>query len=666
MSELHLKEKIESLRDQIRYHDRAYYVFDKPEISDAAYDQLFRELKKLEEAYPEYLSPDSPSQRVSGEVLDKFNKVKHQKQLLSLESLMTEDEVRDFDERLQKDLMGEAYSYVVEPKFDGLSVAVIYKNSIFYKAATRGDGFIGEDISHNVKTIQSLPLKLEGQNIPKELHLRAEVILPIKGFEKLNKSLIELGKEAFANPRNAASGSLRQLDPKIAASRPLEIFFYDLLYSPDWEPDSHWDILSQIQNWGLRVNPLRKHCQSLDELIQFHHRLDDQRDRLDFEIDGMVAKLNQKKLQDLLGARARTPRYAFAYKFKARQEETIVDDIILQVGRQGTLTPVALLRPVDVGGVTVSRASLHNIDIIKKLDLRVGDRVRVARAGDVIPEVVEVIERKAVGRGVEFQMPEQCPVCSAELRQEGAFSFCTASYDCPAQKKWAIIHFVSKRAMNLDGVGKEIATSFVDLGLINDPADLYSLKKEEILALDGFKEKKTQNILNSIESSKKPPMSRFLFALGIRHVGEEVAKLLIKKYKTIHKLSEANEEDIILIDGIGPQIARSVFEYFRQTRTQNLLKKFKKLGLEPQEEIIDLSDQRFEGKSFVLTGELQSMGRLEAKKKIESLGGKVSSSVSKKTSYLILGEKPGSKYDKAKKLSVEILDEAAFLDILKN
>ncbi len=658
------KKRIEELHQLIGRHDALYYVQGKPEISDVNYDALFNELKALEEQFPELTTPDSPTQRVGGAPVDFLPEFKHRVPLLSLESLFKPEEVENFDKRIRKETKPDQVSYVVDPKFDGLSVEIVYRDGLFHQAGTRGDGVTGEEVTRNVKTIKSLPLKLSGKEIPKELHLRAEVILTLKGFDRLNKKLIEEGEEPFANPRNAASGSLRQLDSRISARRPLDIYFYGLLYADSWKPKTQWDVLTTLQSWGLRVNPLKRLCKSVDEILDFHRELYEQRDELDYEIDGIVAKIDDLKLQAQLGERARSPRWAFALKFEPRKEITRVENIVLQVGRQGTLTPVAILKPVDVGGVTVSRATLHNLDIIKKLDVRVGDEVKVARAGDVIPEVVSVNLEARKGNPSSFEMPSRCPVCGALLSQEGAFFFCTGGYTCRAQLKWSIIHFASRRAMDIEGLGKETVEALLAKKLISHSADIYLLTKDQLLTVEGFKDKKAQNLLDGIETSKTCSLYRLLFGLGIRHVGEQVAKIIADHFGSLQVIEHASLDDIQSVKGIGPEIAQSVVDYFADSRNKKLLKLFLERGVCPVQESTKVRGGRLAGQTFVFTGELETMSRDQAQMKIEELGGRGINSVSQKTNFVVAGKNPGSKFDKAKKLGVKVLNEREFIQLI--
>lgn len=652
--------RIDELKKLIWHHDRQYYLLDKPEIADASYDALYQELVQLEHDFPDLITPDSPTQRVGGKALDNLPQFVHRVPLGSLESLFTREDVEAFDLRIRKGVGDEKVEYVVEPKLDGLSMEVVYRDGSFYKAATRGDGVTGEDVTHNVRTIKSLPLSLKGNSIPRELHLRGEVIIPTRGFEKLNQSLLEQGEEPFANPRNAASGSMRQLDPTVAASRPLAIYVYDLLYADGWNPLTQQEILEAFGEWGLPVNPHHELVDGVEGIQKFHSLLESKRDTLETEIDGVVAKLNSLNLRKQLGERARSPRWAFAYKFTPRREVTFVDDIVVQVGRQGTLTPVAILKPVDVGGVTVSRATLHNLDIVRKLNVHAGAKVKVARAGDVIPEVIEVLEPAPSATRTEFEMPTHCPACQAPVLQEGSYFLCSGGSTCPAQLKWGLVHYASRRAMDIEGLGEETVQLLYGEHLVKNIADLYRLTREDLLKLEGFKDKKAGNLLAALEKSKNQDLARFVFGLGIRHVGEEVAKLLVMHLGGVNQIAEASEEGLSRIHGVGPQIAKSVQVFFSNPRNQKLLEELDALGVRPLAPLPSTTNGIFQGKTFVLTGEMQQMTRDEAKALIESLGGHVSGSVSKKTSYVVAGENPGSKLQKARDLGVEILDETQF------
>lgn len=652
--------QIEKLRKNIRHHDYLYYVLDRPEISDATYDQLYQELIELEEAHPELMTLDSPTGRVGGAPAKSLPKISHRVPLLSLESLFTEEEVKLFDGRIRKATEDKDVCYITEPKFDGLSIELVYKDGRFQHAATRGDGSVGEEVTRNVKTIRSLPLQLMGSDYPDQMGLRGEIVLPLSGFSKLNKALIEEGQEPFANPRNAASGSIRQLDPRIAASRPLDVYVYEILWSSEVF-HSHWEILLKLEKWGFKVTPLKKKLTSLLGIFSYHEDLLSRRDFLDYEIDGIVVKLDDLQLRSSLGARARSPRWAFAYKFKPRDGVSIVQDIVVQVGRQGTLTPVAILKPVQVGGVTVSRATLHNLDIVEKLDVRVGDQVQVKRAGDVIPEISAVNPRKSPA--VKFQMPKACPVCESPVVREGSYFYCTGGLICRTQLEGSLIHFASRRAMDMEGLGEETVKILLRENKIKDASDLYLLKKEDLLDLEGFKEKKAENLIHGIQKSKQQALPRFLFALGIRHVGEEVARLLMNHAGSLDALGRLSREEIQQIPGIGPQIAESVVQFFDNPLNQEMILRFFKRGLLPQSENRRRGGP-LTGKSFVFTGEME-ISRDKAKEEVAKQGGKILSRVSKKTDYVVVGINPGSKKDEATKMGIPILSEEEFKALIK-
>ncbi|MHC1636049.1 MAG: NAD-dependent DNA ligase LigA, partial [Candidatus Methanospirareceae archaeon] len=541
-----IKKRIEELRNLIHYHDYRYYVLNDPEISDAEYDRLFKELVELEKKYPEFITPDSPTQRVGGAPLEEFGTVEHHIPMLSLDSVFGEEEVKEFDERVKRMLGEENVEYVAEPKIDGLAVELVYRNGVLSVGSTRGDGRSGEDVTQNLKTIKTIPLRIF-TDIPL-LEVRGEVFMPVSKFKELNEELIRKGEKTFANPRNAAAGSVRQLDPQITASRPLDFFCYGIGRVEGVEFSTHWEILEFLGKVGFKVNPLVKLCKNIEDVKEYYEDIKGKRDSLDYEIDGVVVKVNSLRQQEKLGATSRSPRWAIAYKFPARQEITKVKDIIVQVGRTGALTPVAILEPVSISGVTVSRATLHNEEELRKKDVRIGDTVVVERAGDVIPEVVSVITSKRTGEEKEFKMPSKCPVCGADVLKEGPIVRCVGAA-CSAQIKERIRHFASQRAMNIEGLGEKIIEQLVDKKLISDPADLYFLTKRDLLKLERMGDKLAQNILDAIERSKKTTLSRLIFALGIRHVGEHVAKLLAEHFKSLEALKNASYEELISIDG---------------------------------------------------------------------------------------------------------------------
>ncbi len=660
------QQKLEVLRQAIRRHDALYYVHSRPEISDVEYDKLYRDLQYLEEQFPNLITSDSPTQRVGGTPLSQFKKVEHEFPLLSLDSEMTEDNVRTFDERVRRELNQAQVEYSAEPKFDGLSVELTYDHGLFVSGATRGDGVIGEDVTHNLRTIHTLPLRLkERSGFPPHLVVRGEVFIKLPDFHQLNQRLTESGEATFANPRNAASGALRQLDPQITAKRSLTLICYDLMSKME-KPAMHYDAVSCLHTWGLPIPPFRQDCSTVEEAIIFHKDMAKQRDSLPFEIDGIVIKVNRFDWQRQLGEKSRSPRWAIAYKFPARKELTKVRAIAMSVGRTGALTPIAMLDPVDIGGVTVSRASLHNVDEVARKDVRVGDTVKVERAGDVIPDIVERIEIPGDERMEPFIAPEQCPVCCSHTIQEGPVLYCTGQTVCSAQLKGSLEHYVSKSAMNIDGLGKKTISQFVDEKLVKDLGDLYTLNKEQLLRLEGFAEKSATQLIDGLEKSKQAALPRFLIGLGIRHVGSHIAKVLAHHYGSLQNIQESSIEQLQEIHEIGPEIAASVESFFQEERNLQVIQRMQDLGVQIQE--IALAQREFlqplARKSFVLTGTLEEMTRDEAKQKIEILGGRVMSSVSKKTDYVVAGADPGSKLEKAKKLRVTILDESAFKELL--
>ena len=664
-----VQKKLESLRQTIRRHDELYYVRSRPEISDAEYDKLFRELQELEGQHPELVTPDSPTQRVGGAPLDQFSKVTHEFPLLSLDSEMDEDSVLAFDQRVKRELGREQIGYSAEPKYDGLSVELTYEKGIFVRGATRGDGTIGEDVTHNLKTIRALPLRLKnGTGYPFHVVVRGEVFMKLPDFHALNRRLTEQGEETFANPRNASSGTLRQLDPSITATRPLTLTCYDYMSPDPSRPKAHFEAVSALESWGLPIPQYRRHCPSIKETLVFHREMFDQRDALPFEIDGIVIKVDSFQGQEALGVKSRSPRWAIAYKFPPRKELTTVQGIAVSVGRTGALTPIALLDPVEIGGVTVSRASLHNVEEVARKDVRVGDTVKVERAGDVIPDVVERIPVPGETRGPEFTPPATCPVCQSHTIQEGPILYCTGQTVCSAQLKGSLEHYVSKGAMNIDGLGKKTIAQFVDEGLVKNLSDLYLLTKDQLLALEGFADKSATQLLEELEKSKDAPLPRFLIGLGIRHVGSHIAKVLANHYGSLQAIQRASKDELQAIYEIGPEIAASVESFFQEERNLAVIARMKDLGVQVQDIAVQAAGtaKPFSGKIFVLTGTLDSMSRDEAKQKIESLGGRVTSSVSKNTDYVIAGTDPGSKLEKAHSFRVTVLDEAGFESLLSD
>ena len=669
----HVQDRIAELREQIQRHNQLYYDLGEPEISDSEYDKLFKELQNLEEQYPDLLTPESPTQRVGAarrERFEHFSKVPHDRPLLSLDSVLVPDEVQAFDNRVKKELDLDRIEYVVEPKYDGLSVVIVYENGTFTRGATRGDGQTGEVITPNLRSILA---RLECQkikgNVPQRIVVRGEVYLRLPDFQALNRQLTERSEKTFANPRNAASGSLRQLDYEITASRPLVLTCYDLMVSSDPFPRTHWETVSLLETWGLPVpeSIQRQVCHSIEEVIAFHHGMMEQREDLPFEIDGIVVKLNSRDQQEQLGEKSRSPRWAIAFKFPPRKELTTVQDIVVSVGRTGALTPIALLTPVEVGGVTISRATLHNVEEVARKDVRVGDTVKVERAGDVIPDIVERIAIPGEQRAAPFDVPLACPVCQSSVVQEGPVYYCTGQTVCSAQLKGGIQHFASKGALNIDGLGEKTVAQLVDKAFVKDLSDLYRLTKDQLLSLDGFAEKSATQLLSAIEQSKTPSLERFLFGLGIHHVGQHVARILAAQFGSLEKLMTATREELVDIRDIGPEIAQSVVSFFAEQRNVAALNRMKGWGVNVQAVSRQTSEQTapLKGKSIVFTGGLESVSRQEAAQRLQALGGRVTSSVSKHTAYVVAGKAPGSKLDEARRLGIPVLDEAGFLELIR-
>jgi DNA ligase (NAD+) len=661
-----IKKRVQKLREEIEYHNYRYYVLDQPEISDTQYDRLLRELQKLEDGYPELRSPNSPTQRVGAPPLEAFEIVRHTIPMLSLANAFDETEARDFDKRVKKFLGSSAdVIYVAEPKLDGLAVELVYERGQFIVGSTRGDGVNGENITQNLRTIKTIPLQLMRKEVPtpERLEVRGEVIMQLKRFKELNRKREEIGEALFANPRNAAAGSVRQLDSKITAERPLEIYCYGIGEITGRTFKTHWEILQTFPKWGLRTNPNIERCQNIDEVLEYYHKMNEKRETLPYEIDGIVIKVDRLDLQTRLGEIARSPRWALAFKFQPKQETTKIIDIRPQVGRTGALTPVAVMEPVKVGGVEVSRATLHNQDEIDRLDVRIGDTVIIQRAGDVIPEVVQVVTPKRKGTEKKFRMPSKCPVCGAEVIKEEAIHRCIG-LDCPAQLKGRIKHFASKRAMDIDGLGVKLIDQLVDKGLVKDVADIYYVNKEELITLERMADKSAQNIIDAIEKSKTKPLSKFLYALGIRHVGETTAEDLARHFPRLEDLFRLSEEDLMEVQGIGPEVAASVHQFFGDRKNKESIERLKNAGvkvIEPKAK----EKGKLAGKTFVFTGTLKDFGRDEARNLVEYSGGSTASSVSKKVDYVVAGEDPGSKFDKAKELGIKTLTEEEFKKMIE-
>jgi DNA ligase (NAD+) len=656
-----------ALRNEIRRHDNLYYVKDKPEISDTEYDRLFRELIELERRHPEFVTPDSPTQRVGAPPLEELIKVPHEQPMLSLDSIVDQSEVQAFDQRMKRELETPSVEYSVEPKFDGLSVELVYDRGTFSRGATRGDGMTGEDVTINLRTIRSLPLQLQVQSaLPDHLVVRGEVYMRLDDFQALNRRITERGDDAFANPRNAASGSLRQLDSTITATRPLVVTCYEIMALSTPAPLTHWDELEQMAGWGLPVPTLRRLCATIDDVMAFRRETESIRDQLPYEIDGVVVKVNRRDWQGRLGMKSRSPRWAIAYKFTPRKEITIVQDIVVSVGRTGTLTPVALLKPVEVGGVTISRATLHNADEVARKDIRIGDTVKVERAGDVIPAIAERLPVYGEQRRAPFRMPDHCPVCGSKVGREGAYFYCTGQSVCGAQLKGAIEHFSSKHALNIEGLGKKTVAQLVDHGLVQSLADLYRLTKDELVRLEGFADRSATLLLESIAGSKTVSLDRFLMGLGIRQVGQHIAKVLAREFGSLNEIMSANRERLQQIREIGPEISDSLVAYCSEPRNREVIAQLQKSGVQvaPGMATGDRRKSPLAGKTFVFTGGLDRFTRDEVQRAVETAGARVTSSVSNKTSYVVVGRDPGSKLDQARTLGVTILTEQEFAALI--
>ncbi|GAB4359302.1 MAG: NAD-dependent DNA ligase LigA [Gammaproteobacteria bacterium] len=666
-----VEKRIEALRRQIEYHNYRYYVLDDPEIPDAEYDRLMRELQRLEAEHPELVSEDSPTQRVGAAPQEGFGEVRHTIPMLSLENAFSEAELREFDRRVRERLaMPEAkIVYSAEPKLDGLAVSLLYRSGRLALAATRGDGYTGEEITRNVRTIASVPLRLLGEGIPDQLEVRGEVFMPKAGFERLNRLAAERGEKGFANPRNAAAGSLRQLDPRVTAERPLAFYGYGVgVVEGQALPATHSGILERLKAWGIPVSPEQRCVAGVEGCLAYYREILERREALPYEIDGVVYKVDDLELQRRLGFVSRAPRWALAHKFPAQEELTRVLDIEVQVGRTGALTPVARLEPVFVGGVTVTNATLHNEDEVHRKDVRVGDTVIVRRAGDVIPEVVSVVQDRRPPGARKFVMPKRCPVCGSEVvRLEGeAVARCSGGLYCSAQRKESIKHFASRRAMDIEGLGDKLVDQLVETGLVETVADLYDLTVEQLAGLERMGEKSARNLVNAIEASKETTLQRFLFALGIREVGEATATALASHLGSLDAIRQADEEQLQRVPDVGPVVAGHIVRFFRQPHNIEVVEALIDRGVHwPPVEPIVGQEAPLAGQTFVLTGTLRSMTRDEAKARLQALGAKVAGSVSRKTSYVVAGEEPGSKLAKAESLGVAVLDEAAFIALLR-
>jgi len=665
-----IENRVEALRDTIRRHEYLYYVLDNPEITDAQFDQLMIELKKLEAEHPELVTPDSPSQRVGGKPREGFLKAPHSSPMLSLDNTYSEDELRSWERRVRELSGREDIEYVAELKLDGMSLALHYENGKLVRGITRGDGSIGEDVTLNVRTVRSIPLsipldKLKKAGIPADFEVRGEMLMPIAAFRNMNAEREQMGLSAFANPRNATAGTVRQLEPSITAQRRLDYFAYALLKHGRTHFDRHWETLNALEAAGFKVNKTCKLAKTFDQIWTFIEQEEPKREKLPYEIDGIVIKVDRTALQAELGYTGKAPRWAIAYKYAARGGITKIEDILVQVGRTGKLTPVAALKPVPVGGTTVSRATLHNMDEIDRLGVKIGDWVEVERGGDVIPKVTRVIEDQDHPRGHKsFHMPERCPVCGGHVvRTEGEADHRCVNANCPAKLRETILHFASRGVMNIDGLGDALVTQLTDRKLINNVADIYKLAKEDLLSLERMGDKSAQNVLNEIEGSKKLPLERVIYGLGIRFVGERTAQFLAEHFGSMDALIEAREEELQEVNEVGPRIAKSIVEFFQEPKNRALVKQLQDLGLR----LTGTRKQRgtkLAGKTFVLTGMLPHLTRDEAKKMIEDAGGRVSGSVSKKTDFVVAGDDAGSKLDKAKELGVRVIGEKEMQGLL--
>jgi DNA ligase (NAD+) len=664
-----VKQRIEKLRAEINHHNYRYYVLDSPEISDAEYDELMRELQKLEEEHPQFLTPDSPTQRVGAAPVEAFGVVEHPQPLLSLGNAFSQEELAAWYKRTSKLIDGEKFDFTCEHKIDGLAVALTYVDGRFTTGATRGDGLRGEDITQNLRTIRSIPLSVPGDT-PARFEVRGEVFLPKAGFEKLNRERAKEGLPLFANPRNAAAGSVRQLDPRITAKRPLDIYIYMLGYAEGKAtPPTHWETMEYLKSLGFKINPNNKLLASIDQVEKFHHTWVERRESLPYEADGIVVKVNQLDLQERLGSIGHEPRWAIAYKFPAIQGTTRLIDIGISVGRTGTLNPYAILEPVSVGGVTIKQAALHNEDDIKRKDIRIGDTVVVQRAGEVIPQVVGPVVSKRTGREKVFKMPKRCPVCGAEaIKPEGeAMSRCTNAA-CPAQVHERLEHFVSRGGMDIRGIGESQSAMLLKEGLVKNAADLYNLKdkKEQLVNLERMAEKSVSNILNAIENSKQRPLSRVIFALGILHIGEEMAEILASHFGSIDALAKASRDELMDIEAVGPKIADSVLAFFRQEENQKIIQRLKDAGVKLEEKKAKPEELPLAGLEFVITGRLEAFTREEAEAKIKALGGTAKDNVTRKTTYLVVGADPGgTKFARAQELGTKQLTEKELLRLLE-
>ena len=656
-------QKIQKLREKIKYHEKKYYVDNNPQISDYEFDLLVKELEELEKQFPELITPESPTQRVGEQPITGFASVEHRTPMLSLDNCYSMEELREFEERIKRIVPGEKIEYVAELKIDGLGISVIYRDGKYFQAVTRGDGFRGDDVTLNVKTIRSFPLII---NDPHEIEVRGEVYLPFQSFQKINQERSKTGEPLFANPRNAAAGSLRLLDPKVVASRRLDVFLYSI-FTEGKKQTSHWKNLNTLKELGFKINPYTRHCASLEEVISFWKEGREKRDSLDYDVDGIVVKVDSIEQQRLLGSTAKFPRWAISFKFPARQATTKIKDIVVQVGRTGALTPVAVLEPVKLSGITISRSTLHNENEIKRKDIRIGDYVLIERSGDVIPKVVSIMKERRTGKEKKFVFPSKCPVChSSTFRPEGeAISRCT-NPSCPAKLKESLLHFASRRAMNIEGLGEAIVDQLLEKKLVENIPDLYSLIFDDLEKLERMGSKSSQNLLAEIEKSKQRDVVRLIYALGIRYVGERTAQALAVHFGGLETLAKVSLDELIQIEDVGPKVGESIVFFFKQPENIELITELKEAGLNFSSMKKEREGERpLAGQIFVLTGKLSGLTRDEAKEIIEDRGGTIASSVSSKTTYVVVGESPGSKLERAQRLGIPTLEEKEFLKLVE-
>lgn len=664
-----MQKRVDTLRDEINAHNYSYYVLDKPEIPDSVYDRLLRELSDIEQQNPTLITPDSPTQRVGATPLDSFSEVKHEVPMLSLGNAFSDQELSDFDQRIREGVESKSIEYAAEPKLDGLAISLLYEKGLLIRAATRGDGRTGEDVTLNIRTIEAIPLKLRGKGYPPLIEIRGEVVMPKAGFETLNRQQLDKGEKPFVNPRNAAAGSLRQLDPKITATRPLSFYSYGVgLIEGMALPKKHSSMMTKLKSWGLRINPESQVVKGVKGCVSYYEKLAKKRNDLPDEIDGIVYKVDQLHFQDIMGFVSRAPRWAIARKFPAQEEMTTLLDIDIQVGRTGALTPVARLQPVFVGGVTVSNATLHNQDEIDRLDVRKGDTVIIRRAGDVIPQIVSVVKSKRQGKPRHFKLPTACPVCGSETARfdDEAVTYCTGGLFCEAQRKEAIKHFASRRAMNIDGLGDKIVEQLVDESLITTIADLYQLDVDSLINLERMAEKSAKNLVGSLDKSKETTLAKFVFSLGIHSIGETTGQTLANYFSNLENIMNATEAQLLEVPDVGPIVAENLITFFKQKHNKEIVEQLIAVGIKwPKIKKKTSDEQPLSGKIFVVTGTLETMGRNDAKAALLELGAKVSGSVSKKTDYVVVGENPGSKATKAADLGVTILKENELIALLE-